>query len=96
MILTGNAVARLNTAGSQIVVPKSAVLWTGQRSVVYVKDDMEDQPTFHLRQVVLGPSLPDGYVIDDGLAEGEEVVTNGAFAIDASAQLEGKRSMMNQ
>lgn len=96
MILTGNAVARMNAAGSQIVVPKSAVLWTGQRSIVYVKDDMEDQPTFHLRQVVLGPSLPDGYVITDGLAEGEEVVTNGAFAIDASAQLAGKRSMMNQ
>ena len=31
-----------------------------------------------------------------GLNEGDEVVTNGAFAIDASAQLAGKRSMMNE
>ena len=28
--------------------------------------------------------------------EGDEIVTNGAFTIDASAQLEGKRSMMNE
>ncbi|MFA6913218.1 MAG: heavy metal-associated domain-containing protein, partial [Proteiniphilum sp.] len=27
--------------------------------------------------------------------DGEEIVTNGAFTIDASAQLAGKRSMMN-
>jgi Cu(I)/Ag(I) efflux system membrane fusion protein len=46
--------------------------------------------------VTLGPALPDGYVVLDGLAEGEEIVTNGVFAIDAAAQLDGKRSMMNQ
>lgn len=32
----------------------------------------------------------------DGLSDGEEIVTNGVFSIDASAQLEGKRSMMNE
>jgi Cu(I)/Ag(I) efflux system membrane fusion protein len=31
----------------------------------------------------------------NGLANGEEVVTNGTFSIDAAAQLEGKPSMMN-
>lgn len=96
MLLTGNLVANMKQYSGSIVVPKSAVLWTGKRSVVYVKDDTEDQPTFMLRQVTLGPSLPDGYVITDGLAEGEEIVTNGAFAIDASAQLSGKKSMMNE
>jgi len=34
-------------------------------------------------------------VITDGLTEGEEIVTQGAFSVDASAQLEGKPSMMN-
>lgn len=96
MIVTGHAMASAKQQGDEIVVPKSAVLWTGKRSVVYVKDDTQEQPTFELRQVTLGASLPDGYVIADGLAEGEEIVTNGAFAIDASAQLAGKRSMMNQ
>ncbi len=96
MIVTGNATANMAQYGGKIVVPKSAVLWTGKRSVVYVKDDSGDMPMYELRQVTLGPTLPDGYVIADGLAEGEEIVTNGAFAIDASAQLAGKHSMMNQ
>ncbi len=96
MIITGIAVANMKNYNHDIVVPKSAVLWTGKRSVVYVKEDMKGHSGFMLRQVTLGPSLPDSYVILDGLAEGEEIVTNGAFAIDASAQLDGKKSMMNQ
>ena len=98
MLLVGNVAASMQKyADEGVIIPKSAVLWTGRRSVVYVKDDVEEQqPTFLLRQVTLGPSLPDGYVVTDGLAEGEEIVTNGVFAIDAAAQLDGKRSMMNQ
>lgn len=97
MLLTGHIAASMQKyADEGVVIPKSAVLWTGRRSVVYVKDDAEEQPTFLLRQITLGPSLPDGYVVLDGLAEGEEIVTNGVFAIDAAAQLDGKRSMMSQ
>lgn len=97
MLLVGNVAASMQKYAEEgVIIPKSAVLWTGKRSVVYVKDDVEEQPTFLLRQVTLGPSLPDGYVVLDGLAEGEEIVTNGVFAIDAAAQLDGKRSMMNQ
>ena len=96
MLLVGHVEASMQKyADEGVVIPKSAVLWTGKRSVVYVKDDVEEQPTFLLRQITLGPSLPDGYVVLDGLAEGEEIVVNGAFAIDAAAQLDGKRSMMN-
>jgi Cu(I)/Ag(I) efflux system membrane fusion protein len=54
------------------------------------------EPTFRLREVVLGPSLGDRYVIREGLEKGEEIVTYGAFAIDAAAQLAGKPSMMNR
>lgn len=95
MIITGNATASLRHADGTLVVPKSAVLWTGKRSVVYVKDESAEMPTFELREVTLGESLPEGYVIADGLAEGEEIVTNGAFAVDATAQLGGKKSMMS-
>jgi Cu(I)/Ag(I) efflux system membrane fusion protein len=49
-----------------------------------------------MREVELGPSLSSAYVILSGLKEGDEIVTNGAFAIDASAQLAGKKSMINQ
>ena len=55
-----------------------------------------DTPAFLLREIELGPSLGDSYVVLSGLNEGDEVVTNGAFTIDASAQLAGKRSMMNE
>ena len=96
MNVSGIVASHLPQYSDDIVVPKSAVLWTGTRSVVYVKEEDGGMPVFHLREVTLGPSLPDGYVITDGLAEGEEIVTNGAFAIDASAQLDGKRSMMNR
>jgi len=96
MIVTGNATATMPHSDGALVVPKSAVLWTGKRSVVYVKDDSGDMPAFELREVTLGATLPDGFVVTDGLAEGEEIVTNGAFAVDASAQLAGKRSMMSR
>lgn len=87
--------ASLNQHRNEVVVPKSAVLWTGKRSVIYVKQPNQSMPTFSMRTIVLGPSLGDFYVVASGLNDGEEVVTNGVFAIDASAQLEGKQSMMN-
>jgi Cu(I)/Ag(I) efflux system membrane fusion protein len=40
--------------------------------------------------------LSNSYVVLSGLSKGEEIVTNGTFAVDASAQLAGKKSMMNK
>lgn len=93
-----NAVIKspLKQYGNQIVIPKSAVLWTGKRSIVYVKQPNTETPAFMLHQVELGPSLGDSYVVLSGINDGDEIVTNGTFTIDASAQLEGKRSMMNE
>ena len=82
--------------GKQLIVPRSAVMWTGERSVVYVRQQDEQKPVFRMRQVVLGPSLGDTYIIKKGLSEGEQVVTHGTFAVDAAAQLADKPSMMNQ
>lgn len=87
--------ARLQQFNNQIVIPQSAVLWTGKRSIVYVSLSGYDTPVYQLREVELGPSLGNSYVVLEGLEDGESIVSNGAFAIDASAQLEGKRSMMN-
>jgi len=79
-----------------IILPKTAVLWTGERSVVYVAKKMENSAlNFNLREVLLGHSLGDSVAIASGIAEGELVVASGTFAVDASAQLAGKRSMMN-
>lgn len=95
MYATARVTASLKGYNEEIVVPQSAVLWTGERSIVYVKQPNTSTPAFKLREIVLGPSLGDQYVILSGLENGEEIVTNGAFTVDASAQLEGKTSMMN-
>jgi len=79
----------------ELVVPKSAVMWTGKRSVVYVKQPDREQPTYRMREVMLGANLGDQYIIKEGLALNEEIVTHGTFAVDAEAQLGGKPSMMN-
>jgi membrane fusion protein, copper/silver efflux system len=95
MFVTGIVKARLDEYGNMLVIPKSAVLWTGTRSLVYVKQANTDEPVFKMREIGLGPMLGNSYVITDGLKEGEEIVTQGAFSVDATAQLEGKPSMMN-
>lgn len=95
MYATANVSAQLRNYKNEIVVPQTAVLWTGKRAIVYVKQPDTNPPAFLMGEVELVPSLGNSYVILNGLREGEEIVTNGVFAIDASAQLEGKTSMMN-
>lgn len=87
--------APLKQYNNEVVIPKSAILWTGKRSIVYVKQPDTETPAYMLREIDLGPSLGDSYVVMSGLEDGDEIVTNGAFVIDASAQLAGKKSMMN-
>jgi Cu(I)/Ag(I) efflux system membrane fusion protein len=94
MFATGIVSSALDEPGNKIIIPRSAVLWTGERSIVYVKQP-GDEPVFKLREIKLGPDLGDSYVISSGLSEGEEIVTSGTFSVDAAAQLEGKPSMMN-
>jgi Cu(I)/Ag(I) efflux system membrane fusion protein len=95
MFVSGVIDNSLESTSGEITVPRSAVLWTGQRSIVYVKQNSGNRTTFNLREVVLGPSLGDSYIISEGLNPGEEIVVNGAFTVDAAAQLAGKPSMMN-
>ncbi|WP_066756261.1 efflux RND transporter periplasmic adaptor subunit [Crocinitomix algicola] len=81
---------------SPLLVPKTAVLWTGTRSIVYVKVQDTDIPSFEYREVEIGEAVGEEYVVIDGLYLGDEVVTNGAFVIDAAAQLNNQSSMMNR
>ena len=48
-----------------------------------------------MREITLGSAFGDSYVVEAGLMEGEEIVVNGTFSIDAAAQLAGKPSMMS-
>jgi membrane fusion protein, copper/silver efflux system len=94
MFATGIIKSNLEEFKDKLVIPRSAVLWTGKRSIVYVKQPGEE-PVFKMREIELGPMLGESYVITGGLNEGDEIVTQGAFSVDAAAQLEGKPSMMN-
>jgi len=81
---------------AKLTVPKTAVMWTGKRSVVYVQMTEMEIPSFQFREVELGEVLGSNYLVVSGLKGGDAVVTNGAFTIDAAAQLNNQRSMMNK
>ncbi|MFO7670077.1 MAG: efflux RND transporter periplasmic adaptor subunit [Bacteroidales bacterium] len=95
MFVSGLVEAKLTTKSNSLVVPKTAVMWTGKRSVVYIKANSDQGVNFIMREVTLGPALGDSYLIESGLMEGEEIAVNGTFSIDAAAQLAGKPSMMS-
>jgi len=78
-----------------LIVPRSAILWTGKRSVVYVKEPNHSAPSFMMREVVPGAEVDHYVVITEGLQKGEIVVSQGVFRVDAAAQLAGKPGMMS-
>jgi len=95
MFASGTLAAELPSESASLRVPKTAVMWTGTRSAVYVMHQSAKQVSFKMRIVILGPELGDSFVIESGLKEGEEIAVNGTFSIDAAAQLAGQPSMMN-
>jgi membrane fusion protein, copper/silver efflux system len=82
------------TAERPLVIPHTAPLFTGRRSVVYVEVPDAERPTYESRVVRLGTRAGDVYPVVAGLAEGERIVTSGAFALDADLQIRGGASMM--
>ncbi|HSH20377.1 MAG TPA: efflux RND transporter periplasmic adaptor subunit [Draconibacterium sp.] len=95
MFASGTVEAKLPAKAGNLSVPKTAVMWTGKRSLVYIKSETETGLNFMMREVTLGPALGESYLVESGLDEGEEIAVNGTFSIDAAAQLAGKTSMMN-
>ncbi len=78
-----------------LVIPASVPLITGKRAVVYVQLPDPNRPVFEGREVTLGPRAGDYYLVEQGLNEGDMVVTNGNFKIDSALQIQAKPSMMN-
>lgn len=95
MFVAGSLTLTSNKKNDMMVIPESAVLWTGERSVVYIKT-IADDPTFEMREINVGDVVNGGYIVLSGLESGDEIVTNGTFTVDAAAQLKGKKSMMNE
>lgn len=95
MLLTGY-ISSNRAENEDIIIPSSAVLWTGEKSVVYVQVEDSDIPTYEFREVTLSNQTSESAIISEGLDLGERIVVQGAFAIDAAAQLSNKASMMNR
>ena len=84
--MIANAVLNVDIEGMPLVVPRTAVIDTGKRKVVWVKVSGK---IFQAKTVHAGYES-EGYVeIKHGLMEGEEVVIEGNFLLDAQAQLFG-------
>ena len=76
--------------GERLSVPRSAVIDTGTRQLVYV----ETAPgTFTPRDVKLGAAAGDRREVLEGLREGEKVVAAANFFVDSQAQLAGGASI---
>jgi len=95
MFVDGIAQPEISEDMNDILIPKSSVLWTGKRSIVYLKVPNRKTPSFTMKIVDLGPDAGNFYIINSGLKEGDIIASNGVFKIDAAAQLAGVPSMMN-
>lgn len=95
MFVTAKVKATNSISKEVLTIPSSAVLWTGERSVVYLKTN-QNEPVFEMKEVTLGNKTGEFYEVLGGLSSGNEIVTNGTFTVDAAAQLKGKKSMMNK
>jgi multidrug efflux pump subunit AcrA (membrane-fusion protein) len=80
--------ATIRIAGTEraavLTVPRSAVLSTGERSIVFVRDA---KGRLTPREVSLGMSNDERVEILRGLAAGETVVTSATFLVDAESNL---------
>ncbi len=74
-----------------LAVPEEAVLFTGERSVVFVSDRGDH---FEPRYVTLGMKAKNFYQVDAGLSEGDQVVTSGNFLIDSESRLQSALETM--
>ena len=77
--------------GEALVVPRSAVLRDGRRSVVYAEAASGE---YEQRSVKTGRVGDEGIEILEGVKEGERVVAQGNLMIDAEAQLRGSIAPM--
>ena len=95
MFVEGKIKGMTSNREKVLTIPSSSVLWTGKRSVAYLKTN-PNEPVFEMREIALGNRIGDNYEVLEGLNNGDEIVTNGTFTVDAAAQLQGKKSMMNK
>jgi RND family efflux transporter MFP subunit len=89
MFINATFISRAPT--ESIVVPRSAVLDTGTRKIVYVA---HPNGVFEAREVAVGAPSDDLFPVTSGLTLGDKVVLSGNFLIDSQAHLSSGMSGM--
>jgi len=70
--------------GRRLAVPVSAVVYSGERRVVFVD---RGGGRLEPRDVVLGPRAGEWFPVEAGLAAGDVIVTSGNFLVAAESRL---------
>ncbi len=81
------------TISNTLAIPFTAVMDTGKKKLVFVKDD---DGSILPRYVQTGFRSGDLIAINSGIEEGEEVVSFGNFVIDAESQIQSAISSIGQ
>jgi len=88
----GNTKFNINV-GETLVIPEDAVLFTGERELVYVK---VEEGRFSQREIKTGIKSDGKYQVLSGLSEGEEIAATGAYLIDSESQLRSGTAASHQ
>lgn len=84
--MVADALLKLELEGRPLVIPRTAIIDTGKRKVVWIQTGEKD----YLAKSVSTGFESEGYVeIIEGLSEDQNVVIEGNFLLDAQAQLFG-------
>jgi Cu(I)/Ag(I) efflux system membrane fusion protein len=75
----------MTSSRARLVIPRSAVLDSGTRQIVYVE---KEPGLFEMRKVTLGLRGENEVEVLKGIRKGERVVTSGNFLIDSESQLQ--------
>jgi RND family efflux transporter MFP subunit len=71
-------------SASVLTVPESAVIQTGERTLVFVD---KGQGHYEPREVSIGERVPGGYRVRGGLVAGERVVVSANFLLDSESSI---------
>ena len=79
------------------LIPESDFLLVGPEELLFGggPGSVSEHPNYYADEFSLGPRAGDHYLVRSGLAEGELVVTRGAFKIDSALQIRAEPSMMS-
>ena len=71
--------------GKQLVIPASAVLQSGARTIAFID---HGGGNLEPREIQTGPQLNDSVVVVKGLQPGDQIVSSANFLVDSEAQLQ--------